>query len=354
MLSINKLNFIYEKEKNLNFFIKIYKSIKLLNMIRIKKLPILYLIYFMNMQASNIINRGKKANIKDVLIKIREKNRTERKGYEIIDNLGYSARLRDNKKIRFKINSLKYNGIRIDNTHNKTHHSFSKLKLNDKGKLEGKNKNGNDIPENKIMISYILFYANITIGNNTINTFIHIIPQQYIIYNNVVNTTFEMEIYDLRVCLDVDSNGVYSNKDYDYIAGSTYKKSSLNYNSFILANKPSSIKISNFEKTGYIYYFNSRSEKLERITLKPEATFNESEGERTLQPEATFNESEGERTLQPEATFNENEGEGITKSETSSDGKRKEVASKNNIKIGNTMIILISIQIIFWLFIQIY
>ncbi|EPR79020.1 hypothetical protein SLOPH_926 [Spraguea lophii 42_110] len=160
-----------------NFLIKLYRSIRLLTMIRIKKLPVLCLISFINIQVSNINVCAEEANVKDILIRIKDKNEVEIKDNGIINNLGYDAKLKYGKRTKFTINNLEYNGIRIANKNCNNYYGFSNLKLNGEGKLKGKYKNGDDVPENKIVKYDMLFYANVTIGNKIINTFIRIIPE---------------------------------------------------------------------------------------------------------------------------------------------------------------------------------
>ncbi|EPR78945.1 hypothetical protein SLOPH_961 [Spraguea lophii 42_110] len=294
MLSRNRIDFIYENEKNFDFFIKLYKNIKLLGMIKIRKLAVFCLIYFMNIQASNISNRGQETNIEDVLIKIQRKNGTKKEGEGIICDLGYKARSACGKSTELTINSLEYSGVKISNITPNGGRSFANLKLNDEGKLEGKGKNDINVSGNEIMIVDILFYANITIDNNIINTFIDIMPEDYLSYNDIDNDIYEMKPYQIWVYLRVDSNGGYSGKNYDDMAGLYKSKFFKNYKLFTFDNKISSIEISNFKNAGYIYYPNINSQKFERIAVKPE-------------------------------TSSERDINGTTKPETISDGKEKEV-----------------------------
>ncbi|EPR78875.1 hypothetical protein SLOPH_988, partial [Spraguea lophii 42_110] len=116
MINRNKISLIYENEKNFNLLIKLYKSVRLSLLIRIRKLPVFCLVYFMNIQAGNINNHSEEANIKDVLIKIQEEDGIEKEGNGIIFNLDYGAVFHeDDKQTRFTINNLEYNGIGIIN-----------------------------------------------------------------------------------------------------------------------------------------------------------------------------------------------------------------------------------------------
>ncbi|EPR79472.1 hypothetical protein SLOPH_786, partial [Spraguea lophii 42_110] len=303
-------------------------------------------------------------------------------------------------------------------------YAFSNLELNDQEKLEGTDKNGNYIPENEILIDYILFYANITICNKVINTFIRIqIPNQ-LIYNNTVNNIFEVKPKCLYIYLDLDLNDVYYSRNYNYTDGLVTLSFFTECKQFTLDNKPNSIKISKFKNAGYIYYYNTKSNKLRRITVKPETTSDrkdvdeptnqetssqrdvkeiinqeitpdKKEIEETKNQKTIFKRCKGnnnqeitsqrdvkeiinseiisdknktdeptkqetisdikeiEETTKPE-TIPKRDVKEITNSEIISDKKETEETKKNNIKIGNIIITLISVQIIFWLFMQIY
>ena len=58
----------------------------------------------------------------------------------------------------------------------------------------------------------------------------------------------------LSICLDVDQNGVYSGKDYNYIVEFDPIQCFNDRKQFTLDDEPDSIKISKFKNAGYIYY----------------------------------------------------------------------------------------------------
>ncbi|EPR78656.1 hypothetical protein SLOPH_1056, partial [Spraguea lophii 42_110] len=162
MLTRNEYDFFCREEKNFNFFIKLYRNIKLLIMIRIKKLPVLCLISFMNIQASNISACGEEASVKDVLIKIRKKNGTEIRGNGIINKLGYKAKL-NNKQMTcdIKIKRLEFSGVDVVIRKGMSYVYFSKLGINKDGMIEGVDENGNTITEKELLTETITFKATI-------------------------------------------------------------------------------------------------------------------------------------------------------------------------------------------------
>ncbi|EPR77963.1 hypothetical protein SLOPH_2513, partial [Spraguea lophii 42_110] len=220
MLNRNESDFLCRKEKNSNFFIKLHKYIKLLIMIRIKKLPVLCLIYFMNIQASNVSNLGEEANVKDVLIKIQTKNGIEIQSNGITNKLGYKVKLKNKQmKLKIKIKRLEFSGVDVVIRKSMEYVYFSKLEINKYGMIEGVDQNGNMITENMLLTETITFKATIMIKDDEYETYLYFKYSDQFKYNDAISSEIPIDTRYAIIYLPSKIKNKYFPVEFDNIKG---------------------------------------------------------------------------------------------------------------------------------------